>query len=74
MIKGVSILMNVVTKPLASQRFGVNAWVLLSQPFSIMVKWHIEQNMESVLILYLLSTDSTQLILDSSMSSGKFLT
>lgn len=40
--------MNVVTFPLAIQRYGVDVQVLLSQPFFIVVMWHIGKNMESM--------------------------
>lgn len=50
MTKGVSTFMNVVTIPLAIQRYGVDVRVLLSQPFSIVVMWRIGKNMESILI------------------------
>lgn len=62
MIKGVSTFVNVVMYPSATERHGVAIWGLLPQPSSIVMMWCTGRNMESVLILSLPSTESTQLI------------
>ena len=64
--------MNIVTYPLVPPRdvsTSTNTATL-----SIAVVGHIGKDMEFMLILYVLSADSAQLMLHYSVSQGKFLT